>query len=403
MKEALFARLDQLFPELVQARRELHKYPELSHQEVRTPQTIASYLQELGLEVKTEVGGRGVTALLRGGKPGKTIALRADFDALPIQDEKEVEYRSQIQNVMHACGHDIHTVALLGTAKIMSEAKEELHGNVLFIFQFGEEVHPGGAKPMIEDGCLDGVDCIYGAHVASILPYGLIGIGDGAIMAAADTFDIEIEGRGGHGASPHLTIDPVVLGSQLVVGLQTIVSRQINPVLPVVITVGSFVSGQAANIIPHTARITGTVRTFHEEVREFIERQIEVLAKATCEPFGASVTYSFARGYPAVSNHPIETNRLERAAQKLVGPERVVRLSPVMEAEDFSYYLQKVPGTFFFVGGGNQEIGASYAHHHPKFDVDERSMLLIGKLFISVILDELRDQVGGGEMVDSVH
>lgn len=205
------------------------------------------------MEVTTGVGGSGVVGILRGGKPGKTVALRADFDALPIQDEKEVEYKSRVPQVMHACGHDVHTAALLGVAKVLSEVKEDINGNVVFIHQFAEEVTPGGAKPMIEAGCLDGVDVVYGVHVSSIHPYGGIWYRDGRMMAAADAFEIEILGKGGHGAMSHLAVDSLVVGSQVVVNLKQIVSRRIDPLKQAVVTVGSFASGIAFNVIPDTA------------------------------------------------------------------------------------------------------------------------------------------------------
>lgn len=387
MLNDLFAKLDQLYPEMVRVRRDLHMYPELSYHEVNTPQKVAEYLRALGLEVRTEVGGRGVVGLLRGGKPGKTIALRADFDALPIQDEKNVEYKSRIAGVMHACGHDIHTAALLGVAHVLSERKEELAGNVVFLHQFAEEMPPGGAIAMIEDGCLDGVDEIYGAHVWSSEPYGTIGVTDGFAMASGDGFDIEITGRGGHGAQPHLTIDPLVVGCQLVVNLQQIVSRRVNPIDAAVLSVGSIHSGLAANVIPDSCSIKGTVRTFNEEVRRFIEQQVRQITQATCDAMGAVGTIHYRSGYNAVWNHPEQTRQIRLLAQQLVGEENVKQLAPSMAGEDFSNYLNQVPGTFFFVGGGNPDIGATYPHHHPMFDADERSMLLIGKVFLSAVIE----------------
>ncbi|MDQ0217387.1 amidohydrolase [Peribacillus cavernae] len=387
--EHLFERLHEVYPDLIELRRDLHMYPELSFQEVNTPQKIADYLADLGLEVRTGVGGRGVVGLLKGGRPGKTIALRADFDALPIQDEKEVEYKSRIPGVMHACGHDIHTAGLLGVARVLSEVREELEGNIVFIHQFAEEKIPGGAKAMIEDGCLDGVDVIYGAHVWSPIPIGTVGVGEGPMMAAMDSFEIEIRGKGGHGATPHLTVDSLVLGSQLVLQLQQIVSRRVDPLKPAVVTVGTFAAGEAFNIIPDTAKITGTVRSFEESVRDLIEKSIGQITSSACEGAGASAHFTFTRGYPAVWNHPEETNKVEELAKKLLEESKVKRIAPIMAGEDFSYYLQKVPGSFFFVGGGNEELEATYPHHHPRFNVDERSMLITGQLFISLVLDYL--------------
>lgn len=393
MVQQLFKRLEELFPTLVEFRRDMHMYPELSFHEEQTPKKIASFLSELGLEVRTGVGGRGVVALLKGGKPGKTVGLRADFDALPIQDEKEVPYKSKVPGVMHACGHDIHTAALLGVAKVLSEVKEELEGNVVFIHQFAEELAPGGAKPMIEDGCLDGVDVIYGAHVWSSYPLGTVGLNEGFTMAASDSFEIEIFGQGGHGATPHLTVDSLVVASQLVLNLQQIVSRRVDPLKPAVVTVGSFHSGEAFNVIPNTAKLKGTVRTFDEDIRDQIEEAIGQITKSTCDSSGARANYTYGRGYPALCNHPEETNRVEALAQEIIGKENVNRMEPIMGGEDFAYYLQKIPGTFFFVGGGNPEIKATYPHHHPMFNVDERSMLITGQVFISSVLNYL----SGGE------
>lgn len=388
MLKSLFTRLEEIYPELVSIRRDLHMYPELSFQEVNTPRKIADFLKNLGLEVRTEVGGRGVVGKLRGGKPGRTIAFRADFDALPIQDEKEVEYKSRVPGVMHACGHDVHTASLLGVAKVLSEVKEEIRGTVVFIHQFAEEQIPGGAKSMIEDGCLDGVDAIYGVHVWSSLPIGTIGIIEGDAMAAGDKFEIEIIGKGGHGAKPQITIDSLVVGAQLVNNLQNIVSRKIDPYKPAVVTVGTFQAGQAFNVIADRASLTGTVRTFDDEVRNSIETNINQIAKSTCESSGAKANVNYIRGYPSLWNHPEHIQKAEKVAINLLGKENIKYPLPSMGMEDFSYYLKEVPGAFVFVGGGNSEIEAEYPQHHPKFNVDERSILISAKFFLSVLLEE---------------
>jgi amidohydrolase len=389
MIEKLFHRLDALYPEMVNFRRDLHMFPELSFQEVNTPRKVAEFLQRLGLEVKTGVGGNGVVAVLKGGKPGKTVALRADFDALPIQDEKEVAYKSRVPGVMHACGHDIHTASLLGAAKVLSEVKDEIEGSIVFIHQFAEELAPGGAIAMIEDGCLDGVDVIYGAHVWSLEPVGTVGLAEGYSMAASDAFDIEITGKGGHGAYPHLAVDSLVVASQLVLNLQQIVSRRVDPLKPAVLSVGSFGSGKAFNVIPGTALLSGTVRTFDEDVRDLIEQAMGQIVDATCAGAGASAKFEYRRGYPAVWNHPEETRRVAELAKHIVGDDRVLSMPAMMGGEDFAYYTQKIPGTFFFVGGRNPDIQAEFPHHHPRFDVDERSMLITGKLFVSAVLNYL--------------
>ncbi|MFM9276642.1 M20 metallopeptidase family protein [Paenibacillus jiagnxiensis] len=390
MSDTLFARLEELFPEMVACRRDFHMYPELSFMEEETPRKIAAFLSELGLEVRTGVGGKGVVATLKGGRPGKTVALRADFDALPIQDQKQVEYKSRIPGVMHACGHDIHTAALMGVAKVLSEVKNEINGNVVFIYQFAEEQIPGGAKPMIEDGCLMDVDVIYGAHVSSAIPAGIFSTLEGYVHAAGDTFEIEIIGKGGHGASPHLTIDPLMAGGQLVVALQQIVGQRVDPIQPAVISVGTFHAGQAANIIPEIATITGTVRTYDEQVRDFIEKSIGKLASSICEAADAKVNYTYSRGYPALWNHPAETQRIERLAKRIFGEEQVRKYTPSMGMEDFAYYVKEIPGNYFFIGGRNESINAVYPHHHALFDADERSMLDIGKVFIAAVFDYLK-------------
>ncbi len=392
MFESMYRRLSELFPEMVQWRRHFHMNPELSFMEEKTPATIAEYLTQLGVKVRTGVGGRGVVGIIRGGKPGKTVGIRADFDALAIQDEKDVDYKSQVTGVMHACGHDAHTATLLAVAKVLVENKEELHGNVVLIHQFAEEIAPGGALPMIEDGCLDGVDAIFGTHLWSSHPVGEIGYRTGPIMAAADKFTIEIKGRGGHGAAPHETIDSIVVGTALVQNLQQIISRRINPLKPAVLTVASFHAGDAFNVIADSASIIGTVRTFDPEVQDLIIDEMERVIKTTCEGAGAQYTFVYDKGYPAVCNHPEETALLARSAAQVVPAEHVKEMEPIMGGEDFAYYLQKVPGTFFFTGAGNPDKGATYPHHHPKFDIDEQAMLTAAKVLITAAVNYLHEE-----------
>ncbi|MFS0917400.1 M20 metallopeptidase family protein [Brevibacillus sp. 179-C 1.1 NHS] len=387
MEEKLFARLQEIYPELVAFRRDLHMYPELSFQEENTAKKVADKLASFGIEVQTGVGGMGVVGLLKGGKPGKTVALRADFDALPIQDEKEVPYKSRIPGVMHACGHDIHTSGLLGVAQVLSEFRDELPGNVVFLHQFAEELPPGGAKAMVEAGCLEGVDVVYGAHVASDLPVGIVGIGTGYVTAAADSFEITLYGKGGHGAYPHTAIDPIVLGSQVVMSLQQIASRQVDPLKQIVVSVCSFVGGgEAFNVIPDQVKLKGTVRTYDENVRTAAEQSLRRIVEANCQAIGATCEIVYQRGYPATWNDETETPLLDAEAKRLFGEEKVIKMPPGMGGEDFAYFAAERPATFFMVGGGNPEIQATYPHHHPKFDVDERSMIQTGQLFIAALL-----------------
>ena len=382
----LYGELEAIFNKMVEFRRDLHQYPELSFKEKRTPMRIADYLRDLGLEVRTGVGGRGVVGLLQGGKEGKTVGLRADFDALPIQDEKEISYKSLVPGVMHACGHDGHTATLLGVATVLANHREELEGNVVFIHQFAEEIVPGGAKAMIEDGCLDGVDMIFGNHLQSMLPSGEVYYREGPIQAALDKFDIKVIGKGGHGGVPHETIDPIVTASQLVVNLQQIVSRRVNPVKAAVLSIGSFNSGDSFNIIPNTVEISGTVRSFDLEVRSMIEEKMEQIALATCQANDATCEFNYERGYDPVWNHPKETQYIRKVAEEVVGEERVKETPPVMPGEDFAYYLQNVPGTFFHTGAMPSDSDRVYPHHHARFDFDEKAMLVAAKVFVSAIV-----------------
>lgn len=391
MLEKLFERYEELYPELVAMRRDFHMHPELSHEEVETPKKVAEYLKELGLEVRTEVGGRGVVGRLKGGKPGKTIALRADFDALPIQDEKEVEYKSKVPGVMHACGHDLHTAALLGVAKVLSEIREEVPGTIVFLHQFAEEVTPGGAQFMIEDGCLDGVDVVYGAHVMADEPVGTAQVVEGFASSAQDDFHVEVQGKGGHGASPHTTVDALVTACQLVLNYQQIISRRVSPMHQAALTVGAIHSGNTTNIIPDSAFLKGTVRTYDEETRAMVEKAMEQITKSTCEAAGATAKFEYVKDCPSMFNDAAETARVREAAKWVMGTENVSEGEKMAGSEDFAYYQKVRPGTYFMVGGGNPKINAVYPHHHPRFDVDERAIQHIGKIFIGSALNFVSD------------
>lgn len=372
----LFTKLQTNFEEMVIIRRYLHEHPELSHQEVHTPAYIAKFHRELGLEVRDGVGGRGVVATLRGGKPGKTVALRADFDALEINELNELSYKSKNPGVMHACGHDGHTATLLVLAKVLTEMQEQIAGNIIFIHQHAEELVPGGAKAMIEDGCLEGVDVIYGTHLWAPTELGEISVREGAIMASADSFDIVIHGKGGHGAEPQHAVDAIVIGAQFITQLQTLVSRRVSPLESAVVTVGHFVADNPFNVIAENVRIKGTVRTFNERVRQQIKEEIENLLRATTQGMNADYTYTYIDGYPPVMNHIEDTRFVASIAAEVPGVEKVVTCDPFMIAEDFSYYLQHVPGTFFITGAKDPQWEQAYPHHHARFNFDERAMLI---------------------------
>lgn len=393
MLEQLYKLLDESFDEIVSIRRYLHQYPELSFQEVKTPAFIAEYQRKLGLDVKEGVGGRGVVATLQGGKPGKTVALRADFDALAIQELNDVPYKSKIDGVMHACGHDGHTATLLGLSKALVEMRKNICGKIVFIHQFAEEVTPGGAKPMIEDGCLDGVDVIFGTHLWAPTPLGDIWVRSGPIMAAADLFEITITGKGGHGAEPHHSVDAIVTASQFVTQLQSIVSRRISPIKSAVISIGHFEAINPFNVIAEKAVLKGTVRTFDEETRTLIENELELLLKTICEGAHATYEFNYVRGFSPVVNHHKETEFVANIASEIEGVNNVVHCEPFMIGEDFSYYLEKVPGTFFITGAKNPEWNHAYPHHHPKFDFDERAMLIAAKILGKATLEYLNQNL----------
>lgn len=389
MLEALYSRLDELYDEIVKIRRHLHQYPELSFQETKTAKFIAEYQEELGHEVRRNVGGNGVVAYLKGDKPGPTVALRADFDALPIQEETDLPFRSKVDGVMHACGHDGHTATLLGLAKALNGMKKDLRGTVVFIHQHAEEKIPGGAKSMIEDGCLDGVDVIFGVHLQAQTPLGEINYREGALQAAADFFEIKIQGQGGHGAYPHQTKDSIVIGSELVGHLQQIVSRKINPLKPAVISIGTFEAINANNIIADTAVLKGTVRTLNDDVRNYIAEEIKNVIDATCALYQAEGELKYDWGYPVLINDKEETKFAAELAKDVPGVTGVAETEPVMGGEDFAYYLQKVKGSFLFVGANDPEKEFAYPHHHPKFDIDERSLLIAAKLLGKITVEYL--------------
>jgi amidohydrolase len=370
-------RMVELAPSLqekmVERRRYLHQHPELSFQEHDTPRWVRDQLTELGIGVTEGVGGNGVVGRIRGTRPGPTVAFRADMDALPIQDEKEVPYKSKVPRVMHACGHDGHTTILLGLAEILQTNLDEVRGEVVLLFQHAEEQTPGGAVSMIKDGCLEGVEAIFGVHLWTPLPTGQVGVCSGPAMAATDHFEVQIVGQGGHGGFPHQTVDSIVVAAKAILDLQLLVSRYVDPLEPAVVSVGKLSAGSSFNVIAERATFEGTVRTLSEEVRSLVEQKMEQIVKGVCEGTGASYDLKYQRGYPPLVNDAAQTDVVRRAIE---GSDRctLVEMKPIMGGEDFAYYLQKVPGCFFFVGAGNEDKGAVHPHHHPRFDIDEDAL-----------------------------
>lgn len=372
--------LQKQFSQVVNWRQYMHQFPELSFEEQKTAQFISLELEKMGLIIQKDVGGFGIVAKLQGAYEGPTIAFRADFDALPIEDLKDVPYKSKNKGVSHACGHDGHTAALLGFAKAISQKKETIHGNIVFIFQPAEETPPGGAKFMIEDGALDGVDAIFGAHLDSGNPVGTVAVGEGYRMAAVDKFKITLQGLGGHGAKPQETKDAIVLGAKVISDLQQIVARRLDPFSPAVVTVGVFQAGSAFNIIADSAVIEGTVRTMTEEVRQKIKREIYAVVEGATSAVDATYEIDYLHGYPALYNHSQETTLVK----SLLKDVEVIDLEPSMGAEDFAYYLREKPGTYFKVGSNNGQQETKYPHHHPKFDFDEKALLVIQQSFLQI-------------------
>ena len=382
MLKQIFQSIDDLYPEMVEIRRYLHQYPELSFQEHKTAKYIANFYEKLEIPYKQNVGGNGVVATLKGGKPGKTIALRADFDALPIQDEKEVDYKSKVDGVMHACGHDGHTATLLTLAKVMKKYQSELPGTIVFLHQHAEEYAPGGAKPMIEAGAIDDVDVVFGTHLWATIPLGVLQTSPDVFMAGADRFEIKIQGQGGHGAYPHETKDSIVIGTQIVSQLQQIVSRRIDPLKTAVVTVGAFEAGEAYNIIADQAKILGTVRYLEKDVQETVMKEMERIIEGACTSAGVTYEFDYAKGYPPLINHAEEAELVLKSSKQIKEIDQAENVIPVMGAEDFAYYTQNKPGAYFFTGA--QKEGNDYPHHHPKFDIDERALPIAAKTLIQV-------------------
>lgn len=375
-------------PEMIDNRRHMHMHPEISFKEKETYQFILGKLKQYpDLKIREHVGqndeneGLGIIATIGTGSPH--IAVRADFDALPIEDQKDVPYKSQNPGAMHACGHDGHTSTLLALVDAVVTNKDNLTGTVSFIFQYGEEEQPGGAQAMVDDGALDRVDKVYGQHYWSQFDTHEIQTRPGALIASPDGFYITIQGSGGHAAYPDLTVDPIVVAAELITNLQTAVSRQISPIDNAVVTVGSVRGGDAFNVIPDTVRIVGTVRTFKQEVKEKIHEIFKQEVEYTTKKRGASADMNYRFGYPAVINHEAEAEVIANAAKELGLPYK--EADPLMIGEDFSYYILEKPGAFFYTGVGNEAKKSTSAHHTDMFDIDEDAMESALMMFMKIL------------------
>lgn len=362
--------------DLVALRRQLHRHPELGNKEIRTSELLRKNLSELNLEVKSGIAVTGVTALLRGGSAGRTIGIRADMDALPIQDRKNTSYRSEVPGVMHACGHDLHMATLIGAARVLSQFQDQLQGNVKFIFQPCEE-RVLGAERMIAAGVLDHppVTVMLGFHSYPLLPTGVIGIKQGVMMASADLFSIHIYGKTGHAAKPHLAVDAIAIAAMVIHALHLIVSSRIDPVHPAVVSIGIIRGGTAENIVCDHVELRGTIRATSNQTRKLIFEKIEKKVRGITEGMGGRYRLNIESGSPPLNNHPVITRIVEESASEILGPDRVQTLTePSLGGEDFSSYIEKVPGSYFRIGTGNPAKDTCHYLHSDLFDVDEAAI-----------------------------
>ena len=389
--EALRRDAEALEKTLVSDRRHLHQNPELSFEEVQTSAFVQERLRDLNIPFTSGIGGYGAVANLQGHRPGPVVALRADMDALPIQEANEVPYASKVPGVMHACGHDVHTASLLGVAALLRSRTQEFSGTVRFLFQPAEEKLPGGASLMIRDGALANPQpqAIYGQHVMPLLPAGTVGFRSGRYMASADEIRLTIRGKGGHAAMPHLNTDAVLIASHIVVALQQVVSRRANPTLPSVLSFGHIIGEGAYNVLPNEVRLRGTFRTMDETWRDQAHALIREIASGTASAMGAICDVEIDRGYPMLFNHPEPTALARSTAEAYLGPQQVVDLDLWMAAEDFAFYAQQIPATFYRLGTRNEAKGWVSSVHTSTFDVDESALPLGAGLMAAIALEQL--------------
>lgn len=385
MSMSIPERIEALYPSLVELRRDLHRHPELGYQEHRTSRRVAEWLTGAGIEVRTGVAQTGVVGRLKGGRPGPTVALRADMDALPLQDTKTCDYASTAPGRMHACGHDAHVTMALGAATVLAGMRDRLGGEVVFLFQPAEE-GPGGAEAMIAEGVLEGVDFILGQHMLPLYPAGQLALSDGAALAAVDEFVVRIIGRGGHGGYPHLTVDTIPIAAQLICALQTVVSRTVDPLQPAVVSVGMIQGGSNFNVIAEATMLKGTVRTLDPTLRMEIRKRIEQLVEGIVRTFGARHELEYTHHYAPTINTARGVELMREVAGEVLGPENVHTIAPSMGGEDFGYFLRKVPGCFYWLGCKHPEMKQPYNIHHPAFDIDERSLAHGVRLYVQGVL-----------------
>lgn len=373
--------------QIITWRREFHENPELSGEEIRTSERVCEELKKINIEVK-RIGKTGILGILEGNKPGKTVALRADMDALPVQEANNIPYKSKSKGIMHACGHDGHTAMLLGAAKLLSQMRDKIKGRVKFIFQPAEE-NTQGASMMIKGGAIEGVDAILGIHLWADLAVGKVSVEAGPRMAASDRFKITIRGKGGHGAMPHQGVDVIVAASAVVMNLQSIVSREIGPLEPAVVTIGKFHGGERFNIMSEEVLMEGTTRCFNLQVRDKFPIMIERIIKETAKAYRAKGELEFILGPPPVINNFQISQIASQAVTKNFGEESVVKFEKVTAGEDFAFFAQEVPSVFAFVGVRNEKKGANYPHHHRKFNIDEDALVIGTSLYSQFVLDFL--------------
>jgi amidohydrolase len=388
MKAKLMKMLEERKDEMIQIRRYLHEHPELSFKEEKTAQYIIDFYQGKDVEIQTNVGnGFGIIVTITGGKPGKTIGLRADFDALPIVEETDVPFKSKNEGVMHACGHDGHTAYLLVLANCLIELKAELSGTIKIIHQHAEEVPPGGAKSIVESGALDDLDAVYGIHLFPTNPAGDVGYRSGYAMAGRTFFKLKIQGVGGHGSSPHLANDAIVAGAHFVTAVQTVISRRLNPFDMGVVTIGSFDGRGQFNVIKDSVELEGDVRYMTSEVQQVIDKEIHRIVSGIEAEFGVTCELEYVPDYPPLYNDPVITAGVVSAIENSTEPEITTMMEfPMFSgSEDFSYYAAKYPGCFFYIGCKPKGVEKAYFNHHPKWDIDEDALLVAAKAVAEVV------------------